>query len=551
MSNSQHNKIIIRGARTHNLQNINLDIPHNQFVVITGLSGSGKSSLAFDTIYAEGQRRYIESLSAYARQFLGVMNKPDADQISGLSPTISIDQRSVGHNPRSTVGTTTEIYDYLRLLFARLGQPHCPNCGAKASRQTPEQIINKISQLPLGAEILLLANLIKDQKGEHKRTLQEVEKAGYGSVKIDGALYNLEEATEVRLDKNKDHTIQVVVIQLIIDKNRQGQLVNQERLAKTVAEAMDLGNGSLAIERLDTGETMVFSQNLYCATCDVGLPEIEPRSFSFNSPHGACPSCDGLGVKLEIDPKMLIPNDKLSLAEGAIRPWSKIFANQIWYWQILDKVAELAGFSTKTPVNQLSQSDLDIILNGSQNEKINFEGVVPILEKKYKETNSDYIRKELENYMRESICPSCQGQRLKSASLAVTVGGLSIAQVSALAVVRCLEFFKELIGPDKQNKIAKVKLTPQEKTIIKQLAGEVNNRLTYLLNVGLGYLTLDRPANTLAGGEAQRIRLASQIGSLLTGVTYVLDEPSIGLHQRDNEKLIKTMKSLRDLGNSV
>ena len=544
------NKIIIRGARTHNLQNINIDIPHNQFVVITGLSGSGKSSLAFDTIYAEGQRRYIESLSSYARQFLGVLNKPDVDQITGLSPTISIDQRTTSHNPRSTVGTITEIYDYLRLLFARVGAAHCPNCGASAAKQTSEQIIDKISQLPLGAEIIVSANLVKDQKGEHKKTLQAIERADYSSVKINGRTYNLSEATNLKLDKNQNHTIEVIVGQLIIDKDKQGKLINQEKLVKAVNEAMELGNGSLIVERLDTDEEMVFSQDLYCAQCDIVLPEIEPRSFSFNSPRGACPVCDGLGAKLEIVPKLLIPNEKLSLAEGAIRPWSKIFANQIWYWQILDKVAEACGFSTKTPVGQLSQNDLNIIFYGDKSGRIDFEGVVPILEKKYKETNSDYVRREIAAYMRESICPACRGQRLRPASLAVTVGGLSIAEVSDLDIKECLEFFKELMNGG-QGKIIREKLTVQDKTVIRQLVGEVKNRLNYLSDVGLGYLTLARPAQTLAGGEAQRIRLATQIGSLLTGVIYILDEPSIGLHQRDNDRLIDTLKNLRDLGNSV
>ncbi len=549
MPNNPNNKIIIRGARTHNLQNINIEIPRNKFVVITGLSGSGKSSLAFDTIYAEGQRRYIESLSSYARQFLGVMNKPDVDQITGLSPAVSIDQRSVGNNPRSTVGTITEIYDYLRLLFAKIGKVHCSRCGAEVSRQSSEQIINKIIQLPLGTEIMIMAALVKNQKGEHKRVLQEIEKAGFRWVKIDGSVYTLEEAVEVKLDKNKDHTIEVIIDKLIINKDKNGQLVNKEKLERAVQEALELGDDSLTIGRLDTEEEVVFSQNLYCANCDLNLPEIEPRSFSFNNPHGACAVCSGLGTKLEIDPKLLIPNKKLSLAEGAIRPWSKIFANQIWYWQVLDKVALAHNFSTKEPVSSLNPKALAIILYGDKEGKIDFEGVIPILEKKYRETNSDYIRKEIENYMRESVCPACQGKRLKPESLAVTVGGLSIAEIVSLDINKTLELFKELISHS--HKIAKEKLSVKEKTIIKQLVDEVRKRLQYLLDVGLGYLTLERSASTLAGGEAQRIRLATQIGSLLTGVTYILDEPSIGLHQRDNEKLIKTLKELRDLDNSV
>lgn len=551
MNSNGNNKIIIRGARTHNLQNINIDIPTNKFVVITGLSGSGKSSLAFDTIYAEGQRRYIESLSSYARQFLGVMNKPDADQITGLSPAISIDQRSIGNNPRSTVGTITEIHDYLRLLFARVGHIHCPKCRAQAAKQSPEQIIDKIKELPLGTEILVMASLIKGQKGEHKRTLREIDKAGYANIRLDGSLYPLSQALSLKMDKNKDHSLEVVIDKIIIDKDKDGQLANGERLAKAVKEALELSNGSLLINRLDTEEDLPFSQNLYCAKCDISLPEIEPRSFSFNSPHGACPACDGLGSKLEIVPELLIPNKNLSLAEGAIRPWSKIFANQIAYWQMLDQVASRHNFSSKIPVTKLTPKNLDVIFYGDRQDGLDFSGVIPILQEKHKETTSDYIRKEIENYMKESICPSCHGKRLKPESLAVTVGGLSIAEISILDINNCLSFFKELLGNGNGHKILKDKLTEREKTIIRQLANEVRSRLQYLLDVGLGYLTLDRAANTLAGGEAQRIRLATQIGLLLMGVTYVLDEPSIGLHQRDNEKLIKTLKELRDLGNSV
>lgn len=548
--------IVIRGARVHNLKNISLDIPRDKLVVITGLSGSGKSSLAFDTIYAEGQRRYIESLSAYARQFLGMMDKPDVDQIEGLSPAISIDQKSTSHNPRSTVGTVTEIYDYMRLLFARIGQPHCPKCGREVSKQSIDQIVKRINEFPKGTGLTLLAPVVRDQKGEHKNTVAELKKAGYVRVRFDGDFMSIEEAEDLRVDKQKKHTVEAIIDRLEVSAEPD----DITRLADSLETTLDLGEGIVRIIRLDTKEEMLFSQHFSCPHCHVDLPNIEPRSFSFNSPHGACPDCTGLGTKLEIDPDLVIPNKRLSIAQGAIRPWSRTSANQTWYYRILQAVASEHKFSLDVPVSKLTKDQLKMVLYGtgarnynvnaatSQNGKVRefyttFEGVVPNLERRYKETDSDYMRSEIERYMRIWPCPTCQGKRLKPEVLGVTINSTNIADLSQQSVVGVREFFDGLEG--------KTALSTRDQKIAKQIIKEIKSRLYFLTDVGLEYLNLDRAASTLSGGEAQRIRLATQIGSSLVGVIYILDEPSIGLHQRDNAKLIATLQRLRDLGNTV
>ena len=548
--------IVIRGARVHNLKNISLNIPRNKLVVITGLSGSGKSSLAFDTIYAEGQRRYIESLSAYARQFLGIMDKPDVDQIDGLSPAISIDQRSTSHNPRSTVGTVTEVYDYLRLLYARVGVPHCPKCGREVSRQSVDQIVARLLALPLGTQLALLAPVVRDQKGEHKNTVAELKKAGYVRVRFDGKQMSLEEAEDLRVDKQKKHTVEVVVDRVSVSR----ELDDVTRLHDSLETALDLGDGLVTVTRQDTGEDLLFSEHFSCPHCQVDLPNIEPRSFSFNSPHGACPTCTGLGTRLEIDPDLVAPNKKLSLAEGAIRPWSRTSANQTWYYRILEAVAREYGFSLSAPVSKLTPAQLKLVFYGTEDKNYNvnagageggkvrafyttYEGVIPNLERRYRETESDYVRAEIERYMRVWPCSVCQGKRLKPEVLAVTVVSKSIAKIVTMSVAEARKFFTELD--------AKQKLTEREMKIARTIIKEIRERLSFLSDVGLDYLTLDRAAATLSGGEAQRIRLATQIGSSLVGVIYILDEPSIGLHQRDNDKLITTLKRLRDLGNTV
>ncbi|MFH0805105.1 MAG: excinuclease ABC subunit UvrA, partial [Patescibacteria group bacterium] len=548
MKNSP-SRISIRGARVHNLKNIDVDIPRDQLVVITGISGSGKSSLAFDTIYAEGQRRYVESLSAYARQFLGLMDKPDVDQIDGLSPAISIDQKSASHNPRSTVGTVTEIYDYLRLLFARMGIPHCPRCGRVVSRQTIDQIANQVRVFPAGTAFAILAPLIRDQKGEHKHVIAEVRKAGYVRVRFDGNVYSVEEAEDLKVDKQKKHVVEVVV-----DRLTTGPALEQGRLHESLEAALDLGDGLVIVTRDGTPD-LLYSQHFSCPHCTISLPPIEPRNFSFNSPHGACPDCTGLGTKLEITPELVIPNTRLSINEGAIRPWARTSSNQAWYLRFLSRVAEAQGFSLDVPVSQLSKKHLDIVLNGTGDKQYtmeylsdrfegditrNFEGVIPNLMRRYKETESDYIRAEIEKYMRVLPCPTCGGKRLKPEVLAVHVADQNIAEVTAMTVESSRQFFASL-----------PLVTAKEKLVSKQIVKEIGARLEFLHNVGLDYLTLDRAAATLAGGEAQRIRLATQIGSSLVGVVYILDEPSIGLHQRDNAKLITTLQALRDLGNTV
>ncbi|MEO8065458.1 MAG: excinuclease ABC subunit UvrA [Candidatus Doudnabacteria bacterium] len=560
-------KIVIRGARVHNLKNINLDIPRNKLVVITGLSGSGKSSLAFDTIYAEGQRRYVESLSAYARQFLGLMDKPDVDKIEGLSPAISIDQKSASHNPRSTVGTVTEIYDYLRLLFARVGVPHCPVCGKKISGQTVTQMVDQIMSMPQDTKVVIMAPMIKDQKGEHKHLLEEARRSGYQRIRFDGTIMDLSEAMQLNVDKKKKHTIDVVVDRISLDSG------DRARIADSLETALDLGDDSVIIQKGDPpadGEEFTLSSNFACPDGHMNLPELNPRNFSFNSPHGACPDCTGLGTRLEIDAELVIPNHKLTLAEGAIWPWSKTTSRLSWYSRVLEAVAREYGFSVHTPVKDLPKKALEVVLYGTGDRKIKisgeresdfgdeyatlptgqaggpertttFEGVINNLERKYKETDSDYMRGEIEQYMRIRKCPTCKGKRLKPEFLAVTIQGKSIVDVSNFSIDEAVDFTEDLPK----------KMSEKDMKIARQIFKEIVARLKFLQDVGLDYLTLDRGADTLSGGEAQRIRLATQIGSGLTGVLYILDEPSIGLHQRDNARLLKTLKNLRDLGNTV
>ena len=536
-------KIVVRGARQHNLKNIDVDIPRDKLVVITGLSGSGKSSLAFDTIYAEGQRRYVESLSAYARQFLGQMDKPDVDYIEGLSPAVSIDQKTTSKNPRSTVGTVTEIYDYLRLLFARVGQPHCPDCGRAITRQTIDQMVDQVLDLPERTRFQVLAPIVRGRKGEHKKILADLHKQGFVRVRIDGEIREL--GTDIELEKNKKHTIEVVVDRIIV---REGI---RKRLADSLELALGLAGGLGIIQLVDEDRELVFSQNLACPDCGFSLEELSPRLFSFNSPYGACSYCTGLGFRLEVDPELVIPDRSKSLAEGAIAPWSRSYN---YYPQLLGAVAKKYGFSTEVPLSQLSDEALQIVLYGSKEpvrvHYVNmhgqkrifdtvYEGVIPNLERRLQETQSEGARRELEAYMSSRPCPHCRGARLRPEALAVLVGGLNIAEVTALSVGEAYQFFTDL------------KLGERDRAIARQVLKEIKERLRFLLNVGLEYLTLDRAAGTLSGGEAQRIRLATQIGSGLVGVLYVLDEPSIGLHQRDNQRLIETLKQLRDLGNTL
>ena len=534
----------------HNLKNISVEIPRDKLVVMTGLSGSGKSSLAFDTIYAEGQRRYVESLSSYARQFLGIMDKPDVDQIEGLSPAISIDQKSVSHNPRSTVGTVTEIYDYLRLLFARIGRPHCPNCGTEIKRQTRDQITKRILALPKNTPIVLLAPLIRDQKGEHKNLLSELQKAGYSRVRFDGLSYPIEEALNLKIDKQKKHNIEVVIDRLNIDPEE------RSRLFESLETALELGEGAVIIHRSDTEEDLVLSERFACPKCGINIMEIEPRNFSFNSPHGACPACAGLGTKLEVDEELVFPNKNLTIAQGAVRPWARIAPNTGWHIRLLQEAARKHNFSIDVPVGQLSPKQLKIVLYGTGDMlyevdgfEVKHEGIIPNLERRYKETDSEYIRSEIERYMRVFLCPVCQGKRLKPEVLSVTIADKSIDRIVSLTIERALEFFRFL--EKEANRSESAVLAERERKIGRQIIKEIIVRLEFLFNVGLDYLTLDRAATTLSGGEAQRIRLATQIGSRLSGVIYILDEPSIGLHQRDNERLIATLKDLRDLGNTV
>jgi excinuclease ABC subunit A len=661
-------KIVIRGAREHNLKNIDVTIPRDQLVVITGLSGSGKSSLAFDTIFAEGQRRYVESLSAYARQFLDKMEKPDVDHIDGLSPAISIDQKGATHNPRSTVGTVTEIYDYLRLLYARVGHPHCPNCGRAVSRQTVQQIVDAVMSLPEGSRIQLLAPLVQGRKGEYKQVFEEMRRAGYVRVRVDGTIYDLSD--EIDLDKQKKHTIEVVVDRLVIrtrarnvydetrepralrkvaerpalyDVNAQrdtvegaertdGTVANdgahpvelravqidekpeaedldlsfRQRVTDSLETTLKLGNGVVLVSIID-GEEILYSEKLACVYCGISLPEIAPRTFSFNSPHGACPTCTGLGTQQEIDAELVVTHPELSLNQGAIAPWSKVVNGSLWHSAILEALAKKFNFSLDTPWRVLSADHQKKVLygssepltirytpqqGGSRSYTIHFEGVIPNLDRRYKQTDSESIREEIEAYMSARICPDCHGARLKPEALAVTVGGHNIVQVSRLPIVDAQRYFKELesdqvavlekagqlpgnvrllngkngkkrkddeesllgdpLAPiDTNGPMVDVTLTERERFIGRQVLKEIRARLQFLVDVGLDYLTLDRAAASLSGGEAQRIRLATQIGSGLMGVLYILDEPSIGLHQRDNARLIRTLVRLRDLGNTL
>ncbi|MYB77818.1 MAG: excinuclease ABC subunit A, partial [Chloroflexi bacterium] len=597
--------IRIRGAREHNLKNIDLDIPREKLVVITGLSGSGKSSLAFDTIFAEGQRRYVESLSAYARQFLGMLEKPDVDHIDGLSPAISIDQKGASRNPRSTVGTVTEVYDYLRLLFARIGVPHCPECGREISQQTVQQMVDTLLDLPDGTRYMILAPIVQDRKGEYRQVFEDARQAGYVRVRVDGTVYDLDETPT--LDRYKQHTIEIVVDRLI---NRGGE-TDKTRVADSLETALRLGSSVVRVvivngagrhsaaagrpsvdrhsresgspsdgdalgsaidgseEKMDSrfhgndgqdvdaspGQVeLLFSEQFACVHCGISLGEVEPRTFSFNSPHGACPECTGIGTTMVFDPDLIVPNKRLSPLEGAILPWSRLTAKDSYLYQVVKAVAAHYGFSLRAPVAELATEHVDILLNGTEERipvtvkaarddtrtfTVDFEGVIPNLQRRYKETDSDYMRQEIERFMTVQPCPACQGARLKPESLSVTVNAYTIAQVTAFAVKDARAWF------------ATLPLSERERLIGRQILKEIQARLQFLENVGLDYLTLDRATATLSGGEAQRIRLATQIGSGLVGVLYILDEPSIGLHQRDNRRLIQTLSGLRDLGNTV
>ncbi len=537
-------KIEIKGARVHNLKNIDVTIPRDKFVVLTGLSGSGKSSLAFDTIYAEGQRRYVESLSAYARQFLGQMDKPDVDSIDGLSPAISIDQKTTSRNPRSTVGTVTEIYDYLRLLFARIGKPHCPVHGTEISAQTVEQMVDRIKEYPERTKLQILAPLVEGRKGEHTKVLEDIKKQGFVRVRIDGEILDISE--EIHLEKNKKHTIEVVVDRIILKPDI------DSRLADSLETALGMADGKVIVDIAEQ-EELLFSQKLACPVCGFSMDELSPRMFSFNSPYGACPTCDGLGSKMEVDPDLIIPDSTRSLASGAIDPWAGSTSN--YYPQLLESICKHMGVSFDTPAEKLTNDQMQLILNGSKEEKIRFryendfgqireavvpfEGVVNNLERRYKETTSDYVRDHIEQYMSQKDCPTCHGSRLKKEILAVEVGSQNISYVTSLSVREAVKFFEQLT------------LTEKEQLIANLILKEIKARLGFLSNVGLDYLTLSRAAGTLSGGEAQRIRLATQIGSSLMGVLYILDEPSIGLHQRDNDRLIQTLEKMRDLGNTL
>jgi excinuclease ABC subunit A len=538
----QNDYIKIRGARVHNLKNIDLDIPKNKLVVFTGLSGSGKSSLAFDTLYAEGQRRYVESLSAYARQFLGVMDKPDVDKIEGISPAISIDQRKSTHNPRSTVGTITEIYDYLRLLYARVGKPHCPNCGKIISRQTVDQIVEQVLKLPKGSEITILGPVIRSKKGEHHGVLEEIQRGGFVRVRIDSTIFPVEESLEKPMDKQKKHDIEVVVDRLVLDKD-----LDRSRLVDSLETALRLGKGIVIINKKGKAKVndekendLIFSEHFACEDCGISLPELEPRLFSFNNPYGACPECTGLGEKLEVDPELVIPNKRLTLAEGAIWPWSRAshkVGRQGYYYSIMAGLASKYKFSLDEEVKDLPKKVIDIILRGDGD----FEGVIPNLERRYHETDSDWTRQEIEQYMVVKICPKCSGKRLKPEVLAVTVADMSIDKIVDMPVEKVKDFFVKLPS----------KLNAGETKVSQPILKEIVDRTQFLTDVGLAYLTLARKAGTLAGGEEQRIRLATQIGSKLSGVLYILDEPSIGLHARDQHKLIETLVKLKELGNTV
>jgi len=537
--------IRIKKARVHNLKNITVEIPKQKLVVIVGISGSGKSSLAFDTLYAEGQRRYVESLSAYARQFLGVMKKPEVDSIEGIAPAISIDQRKASHNPRSTVGTVTEIYDYLRLLFARIGIPYCPKCGQRVKKQTVQEITKQVLNLPKGEEIIILSPVIRGKKGEHKGVIEEIQRGGFVRVRIDGVFYRVEEAKELNIEKNKKHNIEVVIDRLILDED-----LDKPRLVDSLETGLKVGKGRVIVafgEKSKRKEELIFSEYLACERCGISLPDLEPRLFSFNSPYGACPACQGLGEKLEVDPKLVIPNPNLTIAEGAIFPWARAshkLGRQTYFWWQLSDLAEKYNFSLHEPIENLPPKILDIILYGDGE----FEGVIPNLERRYHETDSEYTRQEIEQYMVERKCEKCKGKRLREEALAVKVGGLSIDEIVEMPIEKSQRFFQEFLKNKNYQKDIPEKLF---KKVGEPIIKEILKRVQFLIDVGVGYLTLDRKASTLAGGEEQRIRLATQLGSHLTGVLYVLDEPSIGLHPRDQERLINSLKKLRDLGNSV
>jgi len=557
-----HDKIIIKGACEHNLKCIDVEIPRDQLVVITGLSGSGKSTLAFDTIYAEGQRRYVESLSSYARQFLEQMEKPDVESIEGLSPAISIEQKTTSKNPRSTVGTVTEIYDYLRLLFARIGHPHCPSCNKEITSQTVSQMVDQIMSLAAGTKLTLLAPMIRGRKGEYKKELNQLRKEGFTRVVIDGTVREL--ADDIEMDKKKNHDIDIVVDRIVLKEGV------ERRLADSLETALHHAEGVVKVEVVAPGVTsdepsegkskkaakpvqMLFSEKLACVDCGLSYQEITPRLFSFNNPHGACPDCTGLGTRMYFDADLVVPNQELSLREGAIAPWEKRLSG--WFHLILDALAKAYTFDIRTPFKELPESVRDVILNGSRGEKIEFwweedgdrrhtyqkefEGVLNNLQRRWRETESDTSREELEKYMNVMPCPTCQGARLRPEALHVLVGGVTIRDVTAFSIRDCLRFFEELVLRDKEQEIG------------RRILKEIRERLSFLVNVGLDYLSLDRTSGTLSGGEGQRIRLATQIGSSLVGVLYILDEPSIGLHQRDNARLLGTLKRLRDIGNTV
>lgn len=558
-------KIIVVGAREHNLKNITVEIPRDKLVVITGLSGSGKSSLAFDTIFAEGQRRYVESLSAYARQFLGQLEKPDVDRIDGLSPAVAIDQKGVSHNPRSTVGTVTEIYDYLRLLYARAGIPHCPKCGRLVQKQSAEQIVDAILAMPEGSKIMILAPLIKDRKGHHQQVFEDIRKSGYARVRVNGQVRDVEE--EIELDRYKMHTIEAVVDRLVVRKGKTEEAKEFEtRLTDSVETALRLGGGTLVVNELGGNTDQLFSEHFACPFDGTNLPDIEPRTFSFNNPHGACPECQGLGSKMEIDPNLILPNKDLSVEDGAIAvmEWRQMGEEGGgYYFQTLEAAAKQYHISLTKPVRELSEEQLNILLYGSNGEKVRvqykardgrsavwetaYEGVIPNLKRRYTETTSEYIRERIEEFMTQRPCDTCHGQRLRAEALAVTIGDHNIVAVTDWPVVKVLEWADSL----KPKKGESGLLNQRDALIAAPIVKEIKARLQFMVDVGLDYLTLSRTAYTLSGGEAQRIRLATQIGSQLMGVLYVLDEPSIGLHQRDNARLIKTLQRMRDLGNTM
>ena len=555
------NVIRVVGARVHNLKNITVEIPRDKLVVITGLSGSGKSSLAFDTIFAEGQRRYVESLSAYARQFIGQMDKPDVDYIDGLSPAVSIDQKSTSHNPRSTVGTVTEIYDYMRLLFARAGIPHCPICGREVVKQSAQEIVDKVAKLPEGSRVLILAPLVRARKGTYQNVFEEIRKAGFTRVRVDGNVHSLDD--EIELDRYKQHTIEAVVDRLVISNEgeKEERKAALTRLTDSIETALKFGEGYLTVNLVDKKEDINFSEHLACPEHGVSINEVEPRTFSFNTPQGACPDCQGLGSKLEIDPQRIIPDDGVSLNDGAIvsMEWGPREEGG-YYWQSLVNASKAYKIDLDKPFGELADEQKKIILYGTGDKQIQmtyqnangsefkfsraFEGVITNLERRYRETNSEYIREKISEYMSDRPCPSCGGKRLNPAALAVTVDDVNIVEANSWPVSTTLEWVKKISGKSSP-------LTSKQKTIAERVIKEIHERLNFLVNVGLNYLTLNRSAATLSGGEAQRIRLATQVGSRLVGVLYVLDEPSIGLHPRDNSRLLDTLKGLRDLGNTV